>query len=72
MALIVEPPPNACPRCRGFIVVEDDAYGEFATCIQCGYVHESERPDPEDLLEEERLAAGKQRRCQPSHGKLRL
>jgi hypothetical protein len=35
-------------------------------------VHEAQRCDPKDLEEEERLAAGKQRRRQPSHGKLRL
>ena len=32
----------------------------------------SPRVESKELLEEERLAAGKQRRRQPSHGKLRL
>lgn len=54
------------------MIVEDDSYGQFGTCIACGYVHESQRADPEELLREEQLAAGKQRRRQPSHGKLRL
>jgi len=54
------------------MLIEDDAYGQFGTCITCGYVHESQRADPQELLEEERLASGKQRRRQPSHGKLRL
>ncbi|MBM4415880.1 MAG: hypothetical protein FJ035_06485 [Chloroflexi bacterium] len=64
--------PKQCPRCRGLMIVEDDWYGTFGTCIACGHVHETQVADPVDLLEEERLAAGKQRRRQPSHGKLRL
>ena len=70
--MISEPPPKHCPRCNGLVIVEDDAYGQFGTCITCGYVHETMRADPKEILEEERLAAGKQRRRQPSHGKLRL
>ncbi len=70
--MITSPPPKNCPRCRGLIIVEDDWYGRFGTCISCGYVHDTQRADPKELLEEERLAAGKQRRRQPSHGKLRL
>jgi len=54
------------------MIIEDDWYGKFGSCIACGYVHEAERIAPEELAEEERLAAGKQRRRQPSHGKLRL
>ena len=65
-------PPRRCPRCNGLMIIEDDAYGQFGTCITCGYVHDAMRADPQELLEEERLAAGKQRRRQPSHGKLRL
>jgi hypothetical protein len=54
------------------MLIEDDWYGKFGTCIACGFVHDSERCDPKDIEEEERLMAGKQRRRQPSHGKLRL
>lgn len=70
--MIVSAPPKKCPRCRGLMIIEDDWYGKFGTCVACGYVHEAQRCDPKDLEEEERLAAGKQRRRQPSHGKLRL
>ena len=70
--MIVSQPPRSCPRCRGLRIIEDDWYGAFGSCIACGYVHESQKADPAELLEEERLAAGKQRRRQPSHGKLRL
>lgn len=64
--------PKQCPRCQGLMILEDDWYGTFGTCIACGHVHETNKLDPEELLKEERLAAGKQRRRQPSHGKLRL
>jgi ribosomal protein S27AE len=65
-------PPKLCPRCTGFMLAEDDTHGEFSTCVQCGYVHENEVADPEDIKKEEELAFGKLRRRQPSHGKLRL
>ena len=70
--MLQSPPPKKGPRCRGLMIVEDDWYGKFGTCVACGYVHEATRADPQDIQEEERLAAGKQRRRQPSHGKLRL
>jgi len=70
--VITTDPPKKCPRCQGLMLIEADAYGQFGTCITCGYVHDTQRPDPKELLEEERLASGKQRRRQPSHGKLRL
>ena len=70
--MIVSSAPNRCPRCHGLMIFEDDWYGMFGTCIACGYVHETRTVDPQELIEEERLAAGKQRRRQPSHGKLRL
>jgi hypothetical protein len=54
------------------MIIEDDWYGKFGSCVACGYVHEAQQIAPEELQEEERLAAGKQRRRQPSHGKLRL
>lgn len=72
MSSIIVAPPKKCPRCKGRMIEEEDAYGAFATCFICGYVHETERPDPDDLLEEEREALVKQRRRQPSHDKLRL
>ena len=29
---------KACPRCRGDLHAAGDVYGEYATCLQCGYV----------------------------------
>ncbi len=29
---------KACPRCGGDMQVQDDVYGEYIECLQCGYV----------------------------------
>ena len=64
--------PKHCPRCRGFMIASDDRYGEFSSCITCGYEYDAPFPDPKGILEEVRLAAGNVVRPSPSHGKLRL
>jgi len=62
--------PRICPRCKGSMIMERDWYGEYSTCICCGYVHEAISGPPIELLEQEN--GQRQRRRQPSHGKLRL
>jgi hypothetical protein len=37
---------KACPRCRGDLREDRDKYGNYATCLQCGY-HQS---DSEDMV----------------------
>ncbi len=27
-----------CPRCQGDLFLDRDHYGEFKTCVQCGYM----------------------------------
>ena len=27
---------KACPKCRGDLTLEKDAYGDFLKCMQCG------------------------------------
>ena len=63
--------PRTCPRCRGSMIIERDWYGAYSTCLCCGYVHEAISTPPIDLLDEEE-GHPRQRRRQPSHGKLRL
>ncbi len=29
-----------CPRCLGDLFFEEDHYGKFKTCIQCGYMRD--------------------------------
>lgn len=63
-------PPKMCPRCCGSMLVERDWYGAYSTCITCGYVYEVGALPLEEL--EHSDGATRQRRRQPSHGKLRL
>ena len=64
--------PNHCPRCSGSMLAESDAHSIFATCLACGYVHESRIISVFELEQEQTVEEGRQRRRQPSHGKLRL
>jgi hypothetical protein len=57
------------------MIPERDWYGEYSTCLSCGYVHEAVSTPPIDLLDEEESTGSgghRQRRRQPSHGKIRL
>jgi hypothetical protein len=31
---------KACPRCQGDLFLEQDHYGKFKTCLQCGYARD--------------------------------
>jgi DNA-directed RNA polymerase subunit M/transcription elongation factor TFIIS len=64
--------PMQCPRCTGSMLAESDAHGVFSTCLACGYVYESRVISVFELEQEQAVEEGRQRRRQPSHGKLRL
>ncbi len=66
------PAPSKCPRCNGPMLAESDAHGIFGTCLACGHVHETRVITSAELEEEQAVEKGRQRRRQPSHGKLRL
>ena len=72
MPALQEAPPHNCPKCKGSIIVERDWHGTYGSCIMCGYVHEVLTSPPIDLAAEEAALPQRQRRRQPSHGKLRL
>ncbi len=72
MPALQEAPPANCPKCSGAIVIERDWHGTYGSCIMCGYVHEVLTRPPVDLAAEEAAMPVRQRRRQPSHGKLRL
>ena len=63
-------PPRSCPRCRGSMLFEEDWYGAYSPCLSCGYVHEFGATAALEL--ESEGGEHRQRRRQPSHGKLRL
>jgi hypothetical protein len=54
------------------MIAERDWYGVYSSCLSCGYVHEAVSPPAIELLEEDEAGRVRQRRRQPSHGKLRL
>ena len=64
--------PIQCPRCAGAMLAESDTHGTFSTCLACGYVYESRVISVFELEQEQAVEEGRQRRRQPSHGKLRL
>jgi hypothetical protein len=64
--------PRVGARCSGSMTIERDWYGSYSTCICCGYVREAVSSPAIDLMLEDEEGSGRQRRRQPSHGKLRL
>ena len=64
--------PNTCPRCEGTMLTESDAHSVYASCLVCGYVYENNVISVFELEREQAVEEGRQRRRQPSHGKLRL
>lgn len=59
-----------CRRCRGPMVSEQDHYGEYATCLYCGYVYEPTGNLALALVAEEMLekkSSTRERRRQPSN-----
>jgi uncharacterized protein YbaR (Trm112 family) len=37
---------KACPKCRGDIYLDRDAYGAYKKCLQCGRIFEVEAQQP--------------------------
>ncbi len=33
---------KACPRCKGDLYIASDMYGDYAQCVQCGYMKDLE------------------------------
>lgn len=54
------------------MILERDWYGSYGTCLTCGFVHEVLSSPPIDLQLENEDGSTRQRRRQPSHGRLRL
>jgi hypothetical protein len=54
------------------MLFEEDWYGAYSTCLSCGYVYEFNATAALELEAENANGEHRQRRRQPSHGKLRL
>ena len=55
---------KTCPRCRGDIYVDKDAYGHYAECLQCGFSRDLPNPAAnggERRAEEAAVAPGAER-----------
>lgn len=61
-----------CPRCRGSMCLEEDYYGEYYTCVSCGFVKEDNTAAAKIVAHEEVRWSGKQRRRYPRHGSIQL
>lgn len=49
---------KACPKCKGDMHLDRDAYGSYRKCIQCGRIIEMEISQPgTGKVETEKLAA---------------
>jgi hypothetical protein len=31
---------KACPKCKGDLFLDEDHYGKFKSCVQCGYIRD--------------------------------
>lgn len=31
---------NACPKCHGDLTLNQDGYGSFVSCLQCGFMRD--------------------------------
>lgn len=40
---------KACPRCKGDLSLEEDHYGKFNSCLQCGYIRDLS-DDPREIV----------------------
>ena len=34
---------KGCPKCRGDLHINEDMYGEYKKCVQCGYMEDIEK-----------------------------
>ena len=38
---------KSCPKCKGDLFLDQDHYGKFKSCVQCGYIRDLvEGPQP--------------------------
>ncbi len=48
---------KVCPRCHGDLYLNEDIFGKYVNCLQCGYMKDSEPPALTKKETERRLAA---------------
>ncbi|MDP6072737.1 MAG: hypothetical protein QGG34_14465 [SAR202 cluster bacterium] len=48
---------KGCPRCQGDMHINEDLYGRYRKCLQCGYMRDLDEPNK--LLELRKILATK-------------
>ncbi len=49
---------KACPKCRGDMYLDEDVYGAYGKCLQCGRIFEARSQQQKmGKLESDKLAA---------------
>ena len=46
---------KACPRCQGDLMEQDDQYGHYLRCMQCGWHKDLKNPNYAPLTEAEEV-----------------
>ena len=57
---------RSCPRCKGDIQMNEDQYGPYNECLQCGYVVNVDQVRPEFVIEKGRQAPGRPKKIRGS------
>lgn len=40
---------NACPRCKGALVLDIDPFGGYISCLQCGFLRDITEPFQQEV-----------------------
>ena len=48
---------KVCPRCHGDLYLNEDVFGKYVNCLQCGYMKDAEAPALTKKETDRKLAA---------------
>ncbi len=52
-----------CPRCAGQLYRDDDCYGRYLSCLNCGYLLPLDHYEPDGKRDNTRYASGRPRKA---------
>lgn len=52
---------KGCPRCGGDLILAEDMFGKYLSCLQCGFLRDMAEKRDGPSFEEGPVAAGEQR-----------
>ena len=56
---------KSCPRCKGDVILDQDQYGWYEYCLQCGYI--GDLVHIEELAQEQASDTKEDRKAGPKH-----